>query len=317
MEYKDYYKVLGVEKSAKKEDIKKAYRNLAMKFHPDHNPGDKGAEEKFKEINEAYQVLSDDEQRTRYDQLGSSYQQWQRTGGRGNFNWEDWFTQQPASQNMRGGQNVRIDMGDFEEMFGGGFSDFFNMIFGGAVRQDRSARSAPAQPRTAARQSIEQPVTISFQEAFEGTERMLQVEGRRLHVKIPAGAKTGTKVRMTAAGPARPDGRRTDLILVVEVSPDKRFERKSDDLHTSASVDLFSAVLGGQVEVATPGGKVMLTIPAGTQPGQTFRLAGRGMPKLRNPAEKGNLYVQINVSLPKNLSPAQRELFEKLRDGSA
>jgi curved DNA-binding protein len=318
MEYKDYYKVLGIEKNASQDEIKKAYRKLAMKHHPDHNPGDKNAEEKFKDINEAYQVLGDEEQRARYDQLGTSYNQWQQRGGQGNFNWEDWFTWQPGAQNARGGpnmrgaQNVRVDMGDLGDMFGGGFSDFFNMIFGGSAHQGQQVRPGGAQYRTA-RQKHEQPVQISFQEAYQGAERMVQVDGRRLRVKIPPGAKTGTKVRMANAGPATGPSSRSDLYLVINVAPDKNFERKKDDLHTEATIDLYTAVLGGQTEVNTPGGKVILTIPAGTQPGQTFRLAERGMPKLKNPKQSGDLYVRVKVQIPKNISKEQQDLFEQLR----
>jgi len=311
MEYKDYYKALGVEKNAQKDEIKKAYRKLAMKYHPDHNPGDKKAEEKFKEINEAYQVLGDDEQRQRYDQLGSSYQQWQQTGGRGNFNWDEWFTQQPGAQQPRGGGRMHVDMGDFDSVFGGGFSDFFNMIFGGAVRQERPRAQHARRPSR--QRSFEQPVKISFQEAYEGGERMVQVDGRRLRVKIPPGAKTGTKVRMANAGPATVGGGRSDLYLVIEVAPDKRFERKKEDIYTDVAIDLFTAVLGGQANVPTPDGNVLLTIPPGTQPGQTFRLAGRGMPLLRKNEEHGNLYVRVQVDLPKNLSAEQKKQFEALR----
>lgn len=320
MEYKDYYKILGVDKTASQDEIKKVYRKLAMQHHPDHNPGDKVSEEKFKEINEAYQVLGNEEQRARYDRLGASYNQWQRTGGQGNFNWEDWFSWQPgaqSAQNMRGAQNVRVDMGDLEDMFGGGFSDFFNMIFGGNVRQERArprgARAGSAQPGTAQRQN-EHPVQISFQEAYQGAERMVQVNGRRLRVKIPPGARTGTKVRMANAGPAGGLGGRSDLFLVIDVAPDSRFERKNDDLYTETTIDLYTAVLGGQAEVDTPGGKVLLTIPAGTQPGQTFRLGERGMPKLKDQQKHGDLYVRVKVNLPRNLTREQQDLFEKLRN---
>ena len=312
MEYKDYYKVLGVDKSASADEIKKAYRKLAMKYHPDQNAGDKSSEEKFKEINEAYQVLGDDEQRTRYDQLGSSYAQWQQTGGRNNFNWNDWFTNQSGAQHPRGAQNMHVEMGDFEDVFGGGFSDFFNMIFGDSARQQNPYRTQAGR-RASKPRTFEQPVQISFLEAFQGGERMVQMDGRRLRVKIPPGAKTGTKVRMANAGPATANGGRSDLYLVIDVAEDKRFERKNHDLYTETNIDLFTAVLGGQADVTTPDGKVVLTIPPGTQPGQSFRLAGRGMPKLRKKEESGHLYVRVKVQIPKDLSPEQQKLFEQLR----
>ena len=307
MEYKDYYKVLGVERQASEDQIKRAYRDLAKKFHPDKNPGDKAAEEKFKSINEAYEVLKDPQKRKRYDQLGDSYSSWQQGGRQGNFNWEDWFSQSPGA----GGQRVSMD-----DLFGGagGFSDFFSAIFGGmggagTRTQTRRASSPPRQAVPAA----EVPVSISLAEAFHGATRMVQAGDRRLEVKIPAGARTGTKVRMKGAAGSLPYGQAQDLYLVVKVESDPRFERKEDDLYTDVSIDLFTAVLGGQVKVPTLTGEVMLTIPEGTQPGQAFRLTGRGMPRLSAPHTYGDLYARIKVTLPRNLTPHQKTLFEQLR----
>ncbi len=309
MDYKDYYKILGVERKASQDEIKKAYRKLAMKYHPDRNPGNKAAEDKFKEINEANEVLADPQKRARYDQLGADYSSWQQRGQPGNFNWEQWTTGQ------RGGQTV--DMRDFEGIFGTGFSDFFTQIFGGmggmggagGMPQSRTRRRVPAQP-----QALETPVTITFDEAYHGAERMVEVDGRRLQVKIPPGAQNGTRVRMANAGPAAPTGQRSDLYLVVSVVPDGRFDQQGSDLTTDVSIDLVSAVLGGQVKVPTPGGEVVLTIPAGTQPSQKFRLAGRGMPLLKNPSQHGDLFARVSIQIPKQLTAQQRALFEKLRE---
>lgn len=311
MEYKDYYKILGVDRNASLEEIKKAYRRLALKYHPDRNPGDKQAEEKFKEINEAYQVLSDPEKRARYDQLSDSYARWQTTGGQGPFRWDEWF----AGGGMPGG--VRVEFRDLDDLFGGvsGFSDFFRMFFGGGfpgvdfgpeVQRDRR----PAQ-RKPAPQAYEQPIAITFHEAYHGTTRHIEVNGKRLEVKIPPGARTGTKVRLRRAVPLG-DGQAADLYLVVQVVPDPRFERQGDDLYTDVTVDLYAAVLGGEVRVPTPAGDVMLTIPPGTQPGQTFRLRGRGMPRLGNPNQHGDLYVRVQVEIPRQLSAEERELFARL-----
>ncbi|MBI9044852.1 MAG: DnaJ domain-containing protein [Anaerolineaceae bacterium] len=324
MEYKDYYKVLGVGRSASEDEIKSAYRKLAMKFHPDRNQGDKKAEDLFKDINEAYQVLGDSEKRSRFDQLGASYQQWEQHGGAGNFNWNDWFTQ---SQGSSAGTRVEYgDMGGFEDMFGGGggFSDFFNMIFGSSRPQrGTTARVRTAQQQAAQRaqrvqasrqnRNVEQSVRITLKEAYQGTERTVQVDDRRLQVKIPAGAKTGTKVRMSNVGPSGPLGQKSDIYLVIEVAEDKQFERKKNDLHTAKSVDLYTAVLGGETEVETMNGKVILTIPTGTQPGQKIRLSNQGMPKIRKVNEFGDLFVQIKVTLPTNLTPRQKELFQELK----
>jgi len=295
MEYKDYYKILGVDRKASADDIRSAYRKLAMKYHPDKNPGDKKAEDKFKDINEAYQVLSDEQKRARYDQLGSAYSNFRTSGGRpGDFQWDDWFQQQQQGSGQRG--NV-------DDMFGGGggsFSDFFRTIFGEAVRS--SGRGQQMQQET----GYQQDLSISFQEAYEGTMRQLQTNGRKLQVRIPAGVKTGSKVRVAGAGP---EG--TDLYLVIHVEDENRFEREGSDLTTTSTVSVFILILGGEAEVDTPAGKVKLNIPAGTQPDQVFRLAGRGMPHLKSPSTKGDLFVKLKVQIPKYLSSKQIELIEE------
>jgi curved DNA-binding protein len=298
MDYKDYYKTLGVERNASEDDIRKAYRKLAMQYHPDRNPNDKQAEERFKEINEAYQVLSDSQKRSHYDRLGSDYSNWQRRGAPGDFNWGDYVSGYP-------GGATRVNVEDFEELFGGagGFSDFFRTIFG------RGAEGMGTGTRTRTRQQpqgYQQELEISLDEAYQGTTRLLQTDGKQKQVRIPAGVRTGSKVRVPGVGP---NG--LDLYLIVEVKEDPRFERRGNDLHTSATVDVFTAVLGGEANVETLGGKVKLNIPAGTQPEQIFRLAGRGMPSLKNASEKGDLYVRLKVQIPKHLSPKQRELLEE------
>lgn len=292
MDYKDYYKILGVNRKASADDIRKVYRKLAMQHHPDKNPGDKKAEDRFKEINEAYQVLSDDQKRARYDQLGSAYSNFRTSGGRpGDFQWDDWF-QQNAGQR-----------GNVDDMFNGGgsagFSDFFRTIFGEAMRS--SARSQAAQGT-----GYQQEAQISFQEAYEGTLRQLQTNGRKLQVRIPAGVKTGSKVRVAGAGP---EG--LDLYLVIRVEDQDRFERDGYDLTTTSAVSIFTLILGGEADVDTPAGKVKLSIPAGTQTDQVFRLAGRGMPHLKKANTKGDLFVKLKVQVPKYLSSKQRELIEE------
>lgn len=308
MEYKDYYKILGVDRSADEATIKKAYRKLAMKHHPDRNPGNKAAEEKFKDINEAYQVLSDPVKRDRYNQLGESYTRWQQAGGSTNgFNWQDWVTRQP-----QGGQQ-RVAVEDLESLFGGGlggFSDFFSSIFGGMGTEPGTGRG---RSRRAAPQTYTQTVSISFMEAFNGTQRTLQVGDHRLEVKIPAGARTGTRVRVPGVVPGATGGGASDIYLEIEVLEDARFQRDGDDLTTEVTTDLYTAVLGGQVSVPTPAGEVLLTIPAGTQPGQKFRLAGRGMPRLKNPQTHGDLFARLKVQLPRDLNSRQKSLFEQLQ----
>lgn len=305
MEYKDYYKTLGVKRNASEDEIKQAYRKLAMKLHPDRNPGNKEAEDKFKDINEANEVLSDPKKRARYDQLGESYQQWQQHGGNANnFNWDDWFAQSP-----RGG--TRVDVGDFGDIFGGsgGFSDFFSSIFAGMQGYPGSGRPSGAR-RTVHQQPriVEQPVKISLLEAFEGTIRILQLDNKKLEVKIPPGAKTGTKVRVSGIGPNR-----SDIHLVVDVDQEPRFERKGDDIYTEVVVDLYTAILGGQAKVVTLKGDVLLSIPPETQSGKTFRLSGRGMPLLKKPNQFGDLYAKVKISVPSNISEEEKKLFEQLR----
>lgn len=309
MDYKDYYKILGVDRKASEDEIKKAYRKLALKHHPDRNPGDKKAEEKFKEINEAYQVLSDQSKRSRYDQLGESYNSWQQRGAPGGgFNWEDWYAPNQ-------GGNVRVEVGDLDDLFGGGFSDFFRNIFGGMPETgsvQRSRTAASSRQARSARPSYEQQVTISLQEAYQGSSRLIDIDGRRIEVKTPPGARTGTRVRIKDAVPGGANGQAGDLYLVIEVANDPTFERKGDDLYTETPVDLYTAVLGGEAKIATFSGNIFLTIPPGTQPGQTFRLTGRGMPRLKDPQTKGDLYVRAKVSIPRNLSPHQKDLFRDL-----
>jgi curved DNA-binding protein len=314
MEYRDYYKVLGVDRKATEDEIKRSYRKLALEHHPDRNPGNKSAEEKFKEINEAYQVLSDSEKRARYDQLGASYKNYtQRGGSPGNFNWEDWFVQNP-----RGG-NVRVEVGDFGDIFGneglGDFSDFFRNIFGGMAGMGSASRRSNSQYARAAQtpQTFQQNVPISFYEAYNGTTRRIELDGRQKEVIIPRGAKTGTRVRVSEAISTAPNRPKSDLFLVIQVADDPRFQRKKDDLFTSIDIDLYTAVLGGEVKVPTLSGNLVLSIPAGTQPGQTFRLAGRGMPQLKNPKKFGDLMVKINLKIPKKLSTREKELFTKLK----
>ncbi|MGD1996867.1 MAG: J domain-containing protein [Anaerolineae bacterium] len=310
MKYKDYYEVLGVSRDADQEEIRRTFRRLARKHHPDVNPGDPDAEERFKEINEAYEVLSDPEKRGKYDRLGAAWKDWERAGRRPrDFDWGQWTSAAP------GGQRVHVQYGtpeDLEDLFGGGgaFSDFFAQIFGGGGGSGGfEYRPQPRQGR-----DLEQEVEISLEEAWRGTTRQLQKNGRRLNVKIPPGATNGTRIRIAGEGePGASGGEPGDLYLRVRVAPDARFEPRGDDLHSTITVDLYTAVLGGKTEVETLSGSVMLTIPPGTQSGQTFRLGGKGLPRLRRPDQHGDLYVRVDVQLPTQLTPRQRELFEELR----
>jgi curved DNA-binding protein len=307
MEYKDYYKTLGVERTANKDEIKRAYRKLALKTHPDRNPGNPKAEEQFKEINEAYQVLSDGDKRSRYDQLGESYSHWQQGGAPpGGFNWEDWFSTKPSG-------NVRV--GGLEDILGDEFSEFFQRIFGGmpGMGIPSTRRGSVQRNQRSASPAYQQAVTISLIEAFKGTTRRIEVDGRRFEVKIPPGAKTGTKVRVANTIPTGIPDQKGDLYLVIRVADDPRFVVKGNDLHTDVVIDLYTAVLGGEVTIQTPSGNVVLTIPAGIQPGQSMRLASQGIPRLNSPNNKGDLFAHIKVKIPNNLTQRQKELFLDLK----
>ncbi|MBN1311834.1 MAG: J domain-containing protein [Anaerolineae bacterium] len=309
MDYKDYYKILGVAKDADTQAIKKAYRKLALKYHPDKNPDDKSAEDRFKEINEAYEVLGDPEKRAKYDQLGQSYHQWQRTGGQpGGFDWSQWVGGTPGGVRVEYGGSGDLFSEFFQTVFGGdpfggggrsGSMDFEDLLYGS--RSQRSPRSR--------KRDLTTEVDITLEEAYHGTTRLISKEGRRLQVKIPSGARTGTRVRIAGEGRAGTGG---DLYLDVVVKGDSRFERKEDDLYEDVTIDLYTAVLGGEAQIPTMTGKVTLKINAGTQPGQVIRVRGRGMPRLRKPDEYGDLYVRINIDIPKKLSAKERALFKEL-----
>ncbi len=316
MQYRDYYQTLGVKKDASQEEIKKAYRKLARKYHPDVNPDDPNAEEKFKDINEAYQVLSDEGKRNKYDRFGSQWKQYQQTGGRAeDFDWSQWASQgQPGTGGYR-----TVSQEEFEQMFGGGlggFSDFFTTLFGGmagARTGGRTTRSTRAQTMQRG-QDFEHPIQITLEEAFTGTTRLLTFEdGRRIEAKIPQGVKTGSKIRLSGQGSPGPRGS-GDLYLKIKVAPDPNFKRDGDDLRKDQSVDIFTALLGGEVKVSTIDKTVKLTVPAESDSGKTFRLRGLGMPKLSNPKKHGDLYVTLQIQVPKKLSADQKKKIKDLKE---
>lgn len=302
MDYKDYYAILGVPRDADAAAIKNAFRKLAREHHPDVSDAPDAAD-RFKDINEAYQVLSDPEKRKTYDRLGSSYQRYTQGGGdpRG-FDFSDWFGRGAA------GGTAGMSYGDiFGEQTG--FSDFFNAIFG----EMNSQRYQQTQAATRMRgRDIEQPVEITLSEAYHGATRVLQTADRRLEVRIPRGARTGTRVRIAGEGqPGLNDGA-GDLYLKVKVRDEHPYERHGDDLYMDLPVDLYTAVLGGTVSVRTLSGNVTLSIPPESSNGQQIRLRGKGMPALKQPSVYGDLYVRLAVTLPTDLTAQERSLFEEL-----
>jgi curved DNA-binding protein len=314
MEYKDYYKTLGVSKNADPKDIKKAFRKLARQYHPDVNKGDADAENRFKEINEAYEVLSDPDKRQKYDQFGSQWQQFSRAGGQAqDFDWSQW-----SSQPGRGGFRS-VSPEEFEQMFGGqgGFSDFFETLFGGEMGGRRAQPGGFGRQQTVTRRGHDQEhtVQITLEEVLHGTIRSLQWEdGRKIEAKIPKGVKSGSKIRLSGQGGSGVGGGPAgDLYLVVETYDHPHFVREDSDLRVTVPVDLYTTLLGGKAEIPTLEGSVNLTIPAETSNGQTIRLRGQGLPRLHQPDQRGDLYVTVNVQLPQNLTDEEKELFARLR----
>lgn len=319
MEYKDYYKILGVSQQADEKEIKRAYRSLALKYHPDKNPGNNQAEDQFKEINEAYEVLGNPENRRKYDQLGSNYHRYQQMGGQtGGFDFSQWFGQQGG-----GGAQYRTNV-NLNDLFGdgrtgsGGFSDFFQTIFGqGGFGSQRAsnfggANFGGANPGAAAQSAdAEQTIQLTLEEAYQGTTRTFSRNGERFSAKIPAGAQNGTRVRLRGKGHEGGTGP-GDLYLVVELQPHAQFELDDVNLRTEVEVDLLTAVLGGKATVPTLTSPVTLTIPAGAQSGQSFRLKGKGMPHLRQPDQFGDLYAKLKIRIPTQLSAQEKALYEQL-----
>ena len=287
---KDYYSILGVSRDASEREIKQAYRRLARKYHPDVNPGDKSAEAKFKQINEAYEVLSDKEKRQKYDQFGD---QWQYADQFARAGWQ----QAPSWDFSQGGTRIYFGEGDLGSLFDDLLQGF------------RSSRGQ-AQPRRG--QNIEYPVEVTLEEAYHGATRTISFEdGKRLEVKVPPGVRNGSRVRLAGKGKPGYAGPSGDLYLVVSVKPHHLFERRGDDLYVGVSVPLVIAMLGGEVQVPTLKGKLALKIPPETQNGRTFRLAGQGMPHLGN-SSRGDLLAKVKVVLPTSLSAREKELFKQL-----
>lgn len=316
MDYQDYYAILGVPKTATENEIRSAYRKLARQYHPDVNPDNEEAVERFKQINEAYEVLSDPEKRKVYDQVGSrwrEYEQWQRSAAQSGeqVDWQDLFGQPPGGYRY---EYRTVNPEDLEDLFGDTdpFSDFFSNLFGGGVRGGgRGGRR-----RTGG--DLESPISATLAEAYKGSSRVITIQtpdgqSRQIEVQIPPGVRDGSRIRVSGQGmPGQSGGQAGDLYLVVTVQPDPRFEREGNDLHTAVRVPVSVLLLGGEVPVPTPDNRTLhLTIPPGTQDGRTFRLRGRGMPELRQPDRRGDLFVEVHARLPERLTPRQRELIEE------
>ena len=300
MSGKDYYKILGLNRNATDKDVKQAYRRLARKHHPDVNPGDKSAEARFKEINSAYDVLSDVEKRKRYDKYGDQWQyadQFEAQQGTpfGGFGSYSGFKAGPGATYEFADLS---DMGDLGDLFG------FARGFGTKTKTRRPRRG----------QDIEYATDVTLEEAYSGSTRVVtDMTGHRLEVKIPPGVDSGSRIKVAGKGePGIGGGPSGDLYLVVSVKPHRTFHRRDSDLHVEVSVPLSDAVLGGEVEVSSLKGKLSLKIPPETQNGNVFRLAGQGMPKI-GADKKGDLLAKVNVMLPQKLTDKEKELFSQFR----
>ncbi len=351
VQFKDYYQTLGVERTADEKAIRSAYRKQARLHHPDINPGDKSAETRFKEVNEAYEVLSNQDKRKMYDRYGEEWQRYRDAGFTGNepagrtsasgsnADFSSWFSGQQASRGDASEWTVFESSSNQSDTQG--FSDFFQVLFGNRARgRGETVRSRPMRG-----EDLEVGIEVTFDEAFKGATRHLKLDApqtcttcngtglargatcptcdgtgvvtrsKTLEVRIPPGVATGSRIRIAGqGGPGTGGGATGDVYLRVALRPDARFERAGDDLRTAVDVPLDVAVLGGEVVATTPTGKVALTIPAGTQPDRLFRLRGQGMPKLRGNGSRGDLLAQARVSIPRELSDQERELFTSLRD---
>lgn len=289
MDFKDYYKILEIDKKATPEEVKKAYRTLAKKYHPDKNLGNKKAEENFKLVNEAHEVLGDPEKRKQYDDLGENWQQNQQ------------------AYNQQHNQYQRYYQGDQGQDFGD-FSDFFEQFFSG-----RSRNAGQQRPKKGS--DYETEMEISLEEAFSGTSRIIQEGQEKLRVTTKPGAYTDQQFRIKGKGArGSGDGNRGDLFVRIKVRPDNKYVRKGNDLYQTVTINLYDAVLGNDIVVDTLSGKLKIKISPGTQNGKTIRIKGKGMPIYERPEYFGDLYLLLNVQIPEKLSEKQRKIFEELKE---
>ncbi len=309
MEFKDYYKVLGVSKTASGDEIKKTYRKLARKYHPDTSK-ENDAETKFKEVSEAYEVLGDVEKRKKYDNLGSSYSQFKTRGGNpGDFKWSDWYSDSASSKTR--GQTV----GDFFNS-GGGVSDFFERIFNSTSTKGKNfyqQQRAKSTTKPIKGKNFHTEVEISLEDAYLGTIRILNTNLERIEVKFKPGIADGQVQKISGKGYlGQNGGKNGDLVITVKISPNEKYQRRGDDLFVDAECDLFTAILGGRITIKTFFETYNIVVPANSQYGKKFKLSGQGMPKY-NKQERGDLYVLLKINLPQNLNESEKELFTKLR----
>lgn len=295
MEFIDYYKILEVDKNATEADIKKAYRKLARKYHPDLNPNDAGAKKKFQQINEANEVLSDPEKRKKYDKYGKDWQHGEAY-------------EQARQQQQYGGSGSGRQQGGFE-FEGGDFSDFFESMFGGGSGGFRGG----SRTGRFKGQDMNAELRLDLRDVFESKQQTLTVNGKNIRLTIPAGVENGQTIRIKGhGGPGVNGGPAGDLYITFSIVNNTPFKREGADLHTTHELDLYTAVLGGETTIATFDGKVKLKVPAGTKGGTKVKLKGKGFPIYRQEKQFGDLYVTYNVIVPADLSEKEKELFREL-----
>jgi len=301
MQYKDYYKILGVDKKASQDDIKKAYRKLAVKHHPDKTKGDKVSEEKFKEANEANEVLGNPEKRKKYDELGQHWNQYQHAGGQeDSFDWSAF-----QQQGRRQGGNKNNGFGN------SGFSDFFEQFFGGSFGGQEFSQGN----FQSAGQDLRLDLNITLEEAYNGTTRQFEVDGEKLQIKLKPGMYDGQQIRIKGkGGKGRGNGPRGDIYGFVHLQQHPLFKVTQSDLHCAVNIDLYTALLGGKATVETLKGTIKISIAPGTENGKVLRLKNMGMPFYNEPGKYGDLYAKVNVEIPKNLSAKEQELFRQLAE---
>jgi len=297
MEYKDYYKTLGVSKSASQEEIKKAFRKLAIKYHPDKNPGDQKAESMFKEVNEANEVLGDPEKRKKYDEMGANWKAYAQQG-----------------EQFRGGQRTH-QYHDFGQGVGGEFSDFFESFFGSGFSERGFGGFQQQQQAPRKGQDYSAEMTLTLEDVFHGATKEVTIDHQRVNLKIKPGTKDGQILRMKGKGsPGSRGGQSGDLLITVKLSPHPHFERRGNDLYFDAPLDAFTAILGGKTSIQGFDKRVSMNIPAGTDSNKVFRLKGLGMPIFENPSQRGDAYVRMVIHVPKNLTEEEKKALKEMQE---